>query len=90
LARYRIPRHHGEGERDERDVATPAMPGPGFVMVEAELVLGGLEAVFDRPAMTFDGDEGLNSGAGWAPCREVGEIAVADRAADQQAAGPKP
>ena len=47
-------RHHGEGEHDERDVTMPAMPGPGFVVVEPELVLGGLEAVFDRPAMAFD------------------------------------
>ena len=39
--------------------AMPAMPGPGFVVVEAELVLGGFEAVFDRPAMAFDGDEGF-------------------------------
>jgi len=67
----------------------PAMPGSGFVVVEAEFVLGGLEAVFDRPALAFDGDERLDAGTGRAPCREEGEIAVTDIAADQKAAGPK-
>ena len=42
----------------------PAMPGAGFVMIEAELILGGLEAVFDRPAVTFDGDERLSQNNG--------------------------
>jgi hypothetical protein len=64
------------------------MPRPGFVVVEAELVLAGLEAVFDRPTMAFDCNKGLNAGAGRAPCREKCEIAVADVAADQQATGP--
>lgn len=66
----------------------PAMPGPGFVVVEAEFILGGFEAVFDRPAVTFDSDERLDTGAGRAPGREVGEVAVADVAADQEAASP--
>ena len=44
---------------DERDVAVPAMPGSRFVMIESQFVLGGLETVLDRPAMTFDCDEGL-------------------------------
>ena len=68
----------------------PPMPRPGFVVVKAELVFGGLEAVFDRPAMAFDGDKGLDARAGRAPCCEEGEITVANIAADQQAAGPKP
>ena len=34
-------------------MAVPAMPGSGFVVVEAKLVFGGLETVFDRPAMAF-------------------------------------
>jgi hypothetical protein len=38
---------HGEGQHDQGDVAMPAVPGAGFVVVEAELVLGGLEAVLD-------------------------------------------
>ena len=43
--------HHGKGEHDERDVTMPAVPGSGFVVVEPELVFGGLEAILDRPAM---------------------------------------
>ena len=50
-------------------MAKPAMPGPSFVVVETEFVLGGLEAVFDRPAMPFDADEGLDTGPGWARAR---------------------
>ena len=68
----------------------PAIPRAGFVVVEAELILGGFEAVFDRPATAFDGDESLDACSGRAPCREIGEIAVADIAADQQASRPKP
>ena len=47
------------------------MPRPGFVMIEAELVLGGLEAVFNRPAMAFDGDEGLDARADRADRKSV-------------------
>ena len=61
----------------------PVMPRPGSVVVEAEFVLGGFKAIFDRPAMAFDGDEGLDGRAGRALCREEGEIAVTDIAADQ-------
>ena len=56
--------HHGEGEHDERDVAMPAVPGAGLVVVEAEFVLGGLEAILDRPAMSFDRDQRLDAGPG--------------------------
>lgn len=41
--------HHGEGEHDERHMAVPAMAGAGFVVIEAEFVLGGFEAVVSRP-----------------------------------------
>ena len=58
-------------------------------MVESEFVLGCFKAVFDRPAMAFDGNERLNVSPGRAPCREESEIAVADIAADQETTGPK-
>ena len=45
--------HHGESEHDQRDMAMPTVPGAGLVVVETKFVLGGLEAVFDRPAMPF-------------------------------------
>src|SRR5215208_1755889 len=82
-------RQHGEGQHDERDVPVPAVPGAGLVVVEAELVLGGLEAVLDCPAMPFDLDQGLDPGPGRAPGREEGKLAVGDGAADQEAARPQ-
>lgn len=39
--------HHGEGEHDQRDMPVPAMPGVGFVVIEAEFVFGGFETVLD-------------------------------------------
>jgi len=82
-------RHHGEGEHDERHVAMPAMPGAGFVMIEAQLVLGRLEAVLDRPAMSFDRDDVLDPCSCRTPCREERQVAVADGATDQQASCPQ-
>src|SRR5476649_1746385 len=37
-------RHHGEGEHHQGNVAMPAMPGSAPVVIEPELVLGGLKA----------------------------------------------
>src|SRR4051812_38268861 len=45
---------HCEGQHDKRDVPVPAVPGPGLVVVEAQLVLGGLEAILDGPAPALD------------------------------------
>jgi len=42
--------HHGEGEHDQRYVPMPAMPGAALIVIEAEFVLGGVEAVLDGPA----------------------------------------
>ncbi len=49
--------HHGEGEHDQRYVPMPAMPGAALIVIEAEFVLGGLEAVFDGPATAFHRDQ---------------------------------
>ena len=65
------------------------MPGSGFVMVEAKFILGGLEAVLDRPAVTLNSNEGLDACSGRAPGREEGKFAVTDGAPDQQATGPQ-
>jgi hypothetical protein len=81
-------RHHGEGKHDQRDMPVPAMPRPGFVVVESEPVLGGLEAVLDRPTATLNADERVYSSPCGAPCGEVGEISISDNAPDQQAARP--
>ena len=49
--------HHGEGEHDEGDMAVPAMPGAGIVMIEAEFILGSFKTIRDSPAMTFHRDQ---------------------------------
>src|SRR4051794_41791585 len=41
---------HGEGQHHQRDVAVPAVPAAGLVVIEPELVLCGLEAGPGRPA----------------------------------------
>ena len=61
----------------------PSMPGSGFIMVEAKLVLGCLETVLDSPAVALNADEGFYGGSGWAPRREEGQIAIDDVAPDQ-------
>ena len=81
--------HHRKGEHDQRDMTMPAMPGPGFVVVEPEFVFGGLEAVLDRPAMPFDFDQRLDRSPCRTPSGEVGEIAVGDMTSDQQAPRPQ-
>ena len=80
---------HGEGQHDQGDMAMPAVPGAGLVVVEAKLVLGGLEAVLDGPAMAFDLDQGVDAGPRASPGGEEGQVAIGDVAADEQAAGPQ-
>jgi hypothetical protein len=58
-------------------------------VIEAELVFGGLEAVFDRPSMAVDGDQRFNRCSRRAPGGEEGEVAVGDATPDQQAARPQ-
>ena len=80
---------HGEGQHDQGDVAMPAVPGAGLVVVEAELVFSGLEAVLDGPAVAFDLDQGVDAGPCRTPGGEEGQVAIGDVAADQQAASPQ-
>src|SRR3978361_1235993 len=68
----------------------PAMPGPGFIVVEAKLVLAGLETVFNGPALPFHPHQCLNAGASRAPSGEVGARAISQVAPDQQPARPHP
>src|SRR6266446_146345 len=67
----------------------PTVPGPALVVIETKFVLGGLEAVLDRPAMALDRDQRLDGRSCRTPSGEEGEIAIGDVAADQQAAGPQ-
>ena len=66
---------HGEGQHHQRDVPVPAMPGAALVVIEAELVFRRLERVLDRPALAFDGGQGLDRGSGRAPSGEVRALA---------------
>src|SRR5271157_6607223 len=81
--------HHGERQHHERDVAMPAMPGTGLVVVETQFILCGFEAVLDRPAMSLHRDQGFDACSNPTPGREESEISVCDVAADQQAARPQ-
>ena len=81
-------RQHGKRQHDQADVAVPAVPGPALVVVEAELVLGGFEAVLNGSALAFNGNKGVDARAGWAPGGEKRACAVGDAAPDQQAARP--
>ena len=82
-------RHHGEGEHHHRYVAMPAMPGSALVVIEPELVFGGLKTVLDRPAMAFDRDQCFNGCFCWAPGGEEGEVIIYDATTDQQTARPQ-
>ena len=80
--------HDTIGEHDQRDVPVPAVPGTGFVVVEAEFVLGGLETFLDPPTRAFYADQcgdGCSSGA---PSGEIGEFTIGEAAPDQQPTGP--
>ena len=70
-------------------MAMPSVPGAGLVVIEPEFVLGGFEAILDRPAMPFDRDQGLDVCSGRAPGGEEREIAIRDAAADQETARPQ-
>jgi hypothetical protein len=80
--------HHGKSQHDERYVAVAAVPGAGFVMIEAEFVLGGLEAVLDGPAMAFHRHQLFQGRALGAPGGEEGQVTVGDVATDQKASCP--
>src|SRR5712664_357889 len=75
-------RHHGEGEHHHRHVAMPAMPGSALIVIEPELVFGGLKTVLDRPAMAFDRDQRFDGCSCRAPMRRIsagGAGGVGDR-----------
>ena len=81
--------HHGEGEHHHGHMAMPAMPGSALVVIEPELVFGGLKTVLDRPPMAFDRDQRFDGCCRWAPGSEEGQIAIGDTTTDQQPACPK-
>ena len=58
-------------------------------MVEAELGLGRLERILDRPAAALDADQGLDRRSRGAPGGEEGQLPVADGTPHEQAARPQ-
>ena len=81
--------HHGEGQHRHGDVAMPAMTGSALVVIEPELVFGGLKTVLDRPPMAFDRHQRFDGCCRWAPGSEEDQIAIGDTTTDQQTASPK-
>src|SRR5215469_9659887 len=71
-------RRHGKNKHDEGDMAVPAMPGAGLVVIEAELILGSLKTILDRPAMPFHRHQLCHCCALGTPSREERQIAVGD------------
>lgn len=69
--------HHCECEHHEGDIATPAIPRAGLVVMEAEFVLGGLEVIFNCPTVTLYGYERLNAISGRVSGREECKIGIA-------------
>src|SRR3954449_2418133 len=81
---------HGIGQHDQGDMPVPTVPGAALVVIETKFILGGLEALLHAPAGALDTNQGVNRGAMGTPGGEVGEFAVEQAAADQQAAAPGP
>ncbi len=79
----------GEGEHHQRDMAVPAVPTPGLVVIQAEFVLRRLERVLDRPAPSLDLDQSFQLRAVPTPSREVSQFAIGGMTPDQQTACPQ-
>ena len=67
----------------------PPVPGSALIVIEPELVLGGLKTVLDGPPMAFDRHQRFNRCSRWTPGGEEGEVAIGDMTADQQTACPQ-
>src|SRR5215213_6893104 len=76
------------GQQGQGDVPVPARPAANLVVVQADLVLGLLEAVLDRPAGPGHPDQADQGGVGWTVAGVEGQLAVAAAAPDQQPALP--
>ena len=73
----------GVGEHGQGDVPVPAVESSDLVLVQTDLVLGGLEAFLDRPAGTGHTYELVDRGSGGAVAQVVGQLGwVGDVAAD--------
>ena len=50
------------GQHGQSDVPIPALPVADFVVIQSALALGGLEGLFNLPALSGDTHEGLQRG----------------------------
>jgi hypothetical protein len=80
--------HHGVGQHNQGNMPVPAVPGAALVVVEAKFIFGGFKALLNAPAGTLDLNQGVHRGALGTPGGKVGEFALEQAAADQQAASP--
>ncbi len=69
-------------------MTTPSMPGTRLVVIEAEFVLRGFEAILDRPTRPFDFRQRFDRGPARRPRRKKGKIAVVDLTTDQKSTRP--
>lgn len=64
------------GKQGEGDVAVPGVVAADLVLVEADFVLRGLEALFDRPPGPGDADEVVVGGARRTGAQVVGQFGL--------------
>ncbi len=62
---------------------------PALIVIEPELVFGGLKTVLDRPTMAFDRDQRFDGCSCRAPGGEEGKVIICDATTDQQTACPQ-
>src|SRR3954451_4461986 len=90
LSLTRITRETGQRETGQRqhgqgDVPVPAVPGPDFVIRQADLLLGNLEALLDGPTPSGDAGESGQGGVRRAEDNVIGELVrLARMATDEQ------
>ena len=74
------------GSHDQRDMPVPAVPGPHFVLIQAQLRLGFLKAAFDGPTGT-GGQGQFGQGTGHGREGQIGgQTPFVQGAADQKIA----
>ena len=72
------------GDQDQGHVPIPAIPATNLVVVQADLVLGGLEAFLDRPADPRHPDQLGQAGTGRAETGVEGQLSIRQPPAHQQ------
>ena len=78
----------GVGEHGEGDVPVPGVPEADLIVVEANLVLGRLEALLHGPADADHGDQFVERGIGLGVADEEGELGgIVEGATDEKPVG---